>query len=189
MSAMLMLMSQAANDPLARVVDQAAQQLQAEERRAQLGAASASDVTLRWRELARVRRAVAQRNSAAVHQVALLFEEETQAAQQQLNDEERRYGLGVATESDVSERKRDVLTLRRRAAEWKSGLLSLPSDDRTAARRLVKALLEEEITVAQRQLHVEERAQMAGALTLESVAKRQAEISDLQAASNSLPQR
>ena len=64
--------------------------MQVEERRVRLGAASASDVTLRRRELARAGRGVAQRDSASVQQVALLFAEETQPAQQQLNDEQRR---------------------------------------------------------------------------------------------------
>ncbi len=188
MSAMLLLMSQVANDPLARAVDFAAQQLQAEERRVQLGAASASDVTLRRRELARARRAVALRDGASVQQVGLLFEEETQIAKQQLSDEELRYGLGAATESAVAERRRNLLTLRRSAAEWKSQRLSLSPDERAAARRQVKVLLEEEIMVADRQLEIEERGRMAGASTAESVAKRKAEISDLQATLNALPQ-
>ena len=175
--------------PLARAVDQATQQLHAEERRAQLGAATASDVTLRRRELARSRRAVAQRGGASIQQVAVLFEEETQLAQQQLNDEELRFGLGAITDSAVAERRRDLLTLRRSAAEWTSRLLSLSPDDRAAALRQVKSLLEEEITVAERQLQIGERERIAGASTLESVAKRKAEITALQAALNALLRR
>ncbi|MEX2262863.1 MAG: hypothetical protein WD696_12985 [Bryobacteraceae bacterium] len=183
---MLLFLSQVPNDPLARTADEAAERLRAEERRFQLGASTAADVTLHRRELTRARRAVALRDNASVSRVAALFEEEIQIALQQLDEEERRFQLGASNDSTVAERRRDLLATRRSFAEWKSRLLSSSPDDRSAARGQVKALLEEEIAVAQRQLQIEQRMVDLGALTGDSVAKRRAEIADLEAASNAL---
>ena len=185
--AMMLLMNQVISDPLVRAADEAAQRLQAEELRFQLGASTSAEVTLRVRELTRARRAVALRHNA-FNQVLTLFEEEAQIALRQLHKEERRFQLGASNDLDVTARRRNLLAVRRSAAEWKSQLPASSLEARSAARRDVKALLEDEIALAHRQLRIEEGMVDSGASTSEAVAKRRAEIADLEAYRNDLVQ-
>ena len=185
----LLFLSQALNDPLARKVGEAAERLRAEEQRFQLGASTAQDVNTRRRELIRAQRAIALRDDASVSRIGALFEEETWIALQQLDEEERRFQLGVSTALQVTELRRDLLAVRRSVAEWQSQLPSSSPGDRSTARQQVRALLGEEIAMAQRQLQIEQRKVDLGALTGDFVAKRRAEISDLEAVLNGLMQR
>lgn len=180
LSATMLLMSQAVHDPLARTADEAAQRLRAEERRFQLGVATNAEVQLLRRELTRAQRAIALRDNSR-DKVAESFEREVEISLLQLDDVERRYQLGAADESAVVERKRDLVAVRRSAAEWRGQNGALPPESRSVARQQAKAFIEDEIALVQRQLQMEERQVDAGALTSDVLATRRAEIADLQA--------
>jgi|KBSSwiStaDraftv2_1062776.scaffolds.fasta_scaffold1276692_2 hypothetical protein len=178
-SGLCWLLSQALGEPLDKAVDRAAEQLRAEERRYSLGAAASADLLSRRREWIRARRAVAQSDGSAAPQVRVLFEEEIHAATQQLTEEERRYHLGVSSDDMVTIHRRDVLSLRRSLAGWKAKLASSRPEERKAAELEVRALLEEEIGVVDRQLKSEERSLALGASTQETVSKLREDLAAL----------
>ncbi len=161
------VLAQSSGDALTTAAREATERLRAEQQRYEAGAATEVDLLERRRESIRTSRALAMRD--APHRVSQLFEEETDAATQQLSAVQRQFTLGAADDRAIATRRRDVLALRRAWAEWKQAM----------ATREAQLLLKEEISVAEMQVAWEERRMALGAATAEEVSQRRAELSAL----------